>query len=93
MTTTSTSAGWTIGTDVGGTFTDLWLRAPSGGQSWVCKSPTTADVVTGVVNAVRLAADTAGIDVHELCSQVTRFGHGTTVGSMHCSPAAPRQQA
>ncbi|WP_068160241.1 hydantoinase/oxoprolinase family protein [Rhodococcus phenolicus] len=79
MTTTSTSAGWTIGTDVGGTFTDLWLRAPSG-QSWVCKSPTTADVVTGVVNAVRLAADTAGIDVHELCSQVTRFGHGTTVG-------------
>lgn len=79
MTTTSTSAGWTIGTDVGGTFTDLWLRAPSG-QSWVCKSPTTADVVTGVVNAVRLAADTAGIDVHELCSQVTRFGHGTTAG-------------
>ncbi|WP_016693456.1 hydantoinase/oxoprolinase family protein [Rhodococcus rhodochrous] len=79
MTTTSTSAGWTIGTDVGGTFTDLWLRAPSG-QSWVCKSPTTADVVTGVVNAVRLAADTARIDVHELCSQVTRFGHGTTVG-------------
>lgn len=79
MTTTSISAGWTIGTDVGGTFTDLWLRAPSG-QSWVCKSPTTADVVTGVVNAVRLAADTARIDVHELCSQVTRFGHGTTVG-------------
>lgn len=79
MTTTSTSAGWTIGTDVGGTFTDLWLRSPEG-DSWVCKSPTTSDVVTGVVTAVRLAAETVGIDVRELCSQVTRFGHGTTVG-------------
>lgn len=79
MTTTTPDAGWTIGTDVGGTFTDLWVRSPEG-QSWVCKSPTTADVVTGVVNAVRLAADTIEIDVHELCSQVVRFGHGTTVG-------------
>jgi len=77
--TTTTSTGWTIGTDVGGTFTDLWLRSPEG-QSWVCKSPTTADVVTGVVNAVHLAAETVGLDVRDLCSQTTRFGHGTTVG-------------
>ncbi|RBY79855.1 hydantoinase/oxoprolinase family protein [Geodermatophilus sp. TF02-6] len=80
MTTpTSASTGWVIGTDVGGTFTDLWLRSPDG-DSWVCKSPTTADVVTGVVNAVHLAAATVGLGVQELCSQVTRFGHGTTVG-------------
>ncbi|GAA4483895.1 hydantoinase/oxoprolinase family protein [Rhodococcus olei] len=72
-------AGWTIGTDVGGTFTDLWLRSPTG-ESWVCKSPTTLDVVTGVVDALRVAARTVGKDVRELCSQVTRFGHGTTVG-------------
>ncbi|WP_353509351.1 hydantoinase/oxoprolinase family protein [Intrasporangium sp.] len=73
------TAAWSIGTDVGGTFTDLWLRSPDG-QSWVCKSPTTPDVVTGVVNAVHLAAGTVGLDVAQLCSQVTRFGHGTTVG-------------
>lgn len=71
--------GWAIGTDVGGTFTDLWLRSPDG-ESWVCKSPTTSDVVTGVVKAVHMAADTVGIDVNELCAMVTRFGHGTTVG-------------
>ncbi|MDN5796418.1 MAG: hydantoinase/oxoprolinase family protein [Intrasporangium sp.] len=76
---TPATTGWTIGTDVGGTFTDLWLRSQDG-QSWVCKSPTTSDVVTGVVNAVHLAAQTAGLDVADLCSRVTRFGHGTTVG-------------
>lgn len=73
------SSGWSIGTDVGGTFTDLWLRSPSG-RSLVCKSPTTSDVVTGVVNAIHLAAERAEIPVEKLCSQVTRFGHGTTVG-------------
>ncbi len=70
---------WAMGTDVGGTFTDLWLRSSSG-RSLVCKSPTTSDVVTGVVNAIHLAADRVGIPVEELCRQVTRFGHGTTVG-------------
>ncbi len=80
MTSTDVAeVGWAIGTDVGGTFTDVWLRSPEG-ESWVCKSPTTGDVVTGVLNAVRLAAETAGIDVRDLCPQVTRFGHGTTVG-------------
>ncbi|MBU6529591.1 hydantoinase/oxoprolinase family protein [Streptomyces mayonensis] len=79
MTTPSPAPGWTIGTDVGGTFTDLWLRSPDG-ESWVCKSPTTSDVVTGVINAVHLAAETVGLDTRELCSRITRFGHGTTVG-------------
>jgi N-methylhydantoinase A len=74
-----TSEGWSIGTDVGGTFTDLWLRTSSG-RSLVCKSPTTPDVVTGVVNAVHAAADQLGMPVKDMCRQVTRFGHGTTVG-------------
>ncbi|WP_216699093.1 hydantoinase/oxoprolinase family protein [Arthrobacter sp. I3] len=73
------TTGWAIGTDVGGTFTDLWLRAPSG-KSFVCKSPTTADVVTGVINAVHLAAEIAGLSTEDMCRRVSRFGHGTTVG-------------
>ncbi|MEU6523917.1 hydantoinase/oxoprolinase family protein [Streptomyces sp. NPDC046924] len=79
MNTPSPASGWAIGTDVGGTFTDLWLRSPDG-DSWVCKSPTTPDVVTGVIDAVHLAAESVGLDTGELCSRVTRFGHGTTVG-------------
>lgn len=73
------AGGWAIGTDVGGTFTDLWLRSPSG-ESYVCKSPTTADVVTGVIDAVHMAAELTGLSTRELCEQVDRFGHGTTVG-------------
>lgn len=79
MTVTDSAPGWVIGTDVGGTFTDLWLRS-SDGMSMVCKSPTTQDVVTGVVNAVHLAAELTGMSTQELCEKVTRFGHGTTVG-------------
>lgn len=75
----SAAGSWTIGTDVGGTFTDLWLRSPDG-KSYVCKSPTTQDVVTGVIDAVHLAADSVKMTPTELCSQVGRFGHGTTVG-------------
>jgi N-methylhydantoinase A len=74
-----TGEGWSIGTDVGGTFTDLWLST-SEGRSLVCKSPTTADVVTGVVDAVHVAAAQLDLPVEELCRRVTRFGHGTTVG-------------
>ncbi|GAA1633875.1 hydantoinase/oxoprolinase family protein [Georgenia ruanii] len=73
------SLGWAIGTDVGGTFTDLWLRTDDG-RSFVCKSPTTADVVTGVIDALHIAARTAGVSTEELCGKVDRFGHGTTVG-------------
>jgi len=73
------SKGWSIGTDVGGTFTDLWL-VTSDGRSLVCKSPTTSDVVTGVIDALHVAADQLGLPVDEVCRQVTRFGHGTTVG-------------
>ncbi|MFE4754955.1 hydantoinase/oxoprolinase family protein [Streptomyces mirabilis] len=73
------STSWVIGTDVGGTFTDLWLRTPDG-ESLVCKSPTTADVVTGVIDAVHLAASQVGMSTEDMCRRVTRFGHGTTVG-------------
>ncbi|MFC9556080.1 hydantoinase/oxoprolinase family protein [Rhodococcus sp. NPDC056960] len=77
--TADDATGWVIGTDVGGTFTDLWLRAPDG-TSLVCKSPTTSDVVTGVINAVHLAAELAGLPTADMCRRVSHFGHGTTVG-------------
>jgi N-methylhydantoinase A len=68
-----------IGTDVGGTFTDLWVSA-SDGLTRVFKSPTTPDVLGGVLEAMRLAADAYGEDFGRFCQQIDRFGHGTTVG-------------
>ncbi len=71
--------GFFIGTDVGGTFTDLWVAAGDG-QTRVFKSPTTGDVLGGVINAIGLAADAYGLSFEDFCSQIERFGHGTTVG-------------
>lgn len=71
--------GFFIGTDVGGTFTDLWVSADDG-QTRVFKSPTTADVLGGVLDAITLAADSYGLNFEQFCERVERFGHGTTVG-------------
>ena len=68
-----------VGSDVGGTFTDVWVRA-SDGAARVFKSPTTPDIVGGIVAAIQLAADAWGLDVRDFCGRVQRFGHGTTVG-------------
>jgi N-methylhydantoinase A len=71
--------GFFIGTDVGGTFTDLWV-ASSAGEIRVFKSPTTADVLGGVIEAMKLAAASFGLDLEAFCRDIERFGHGTTVG-------------
>ncbi|HEY5082063.1 MAG TPA: hydantoinase/oxoprolinase family protein [Bauldia sp.] len=67
-----------VGSDVGGTFTDLWVA--SGGDFRVFKTPTTADVFTGVLEAVAFAATAFGVSLADFCSGIARFGHGTTVG-------------
>lgn len=68
-----------VGTDVGGTFTDLWV-ADESGRTRVFKTPTTSDVETGVTDAVALAAEGVGLSLAQFCSNIERFGHGTTVG-------------
>ena len=68
-----------LGTDVGGTFTDLWV-ADARGQTRVFKSPTTADVMGGVLDVIRLAARSFDLSFEQFCARIERFGHGTTVG-------------
>lgn len=68
-----------VGSDVGGTFTDLWVRA-SDGRTKMVKAPTTDDVIAGLMEAIALAAAEFDLGTHELCSRIERFGHGTTVG-------------
>jgi N-methylhydantoinase A len=68
-----------VGTDVGGTFTDLWAIAGDGRQT-VVKAPTTPDILTGIRDAIALAAARFGLDVRTFCAAIDRFGHGTTVG-------------
>ncbi|HLH70597.1 MAG TPA: hydantoinase/oxoprolinase family protein [Candidatus Dormibacteraeota bacterium] len=68
-----------LGTDVGGTFTDVWARA-SDGRVRTVKVPTTPDVIGGLIAAVEQAAEAFGLEVGDFCRRVDRFGHGTTVG-------------
>lgn len=71
--------GFFVGTDVGGTFTDLWVCAGDG-RARVFKAPTTKDVLGGVSEAIRIAAESYGLTVGGFCEQIERFGHGTTIG-------------
>ena len=71
--------GFFIGTDVGGTFTDVWVSAGDG-QTRVFKSPTTSDVLSGVLDGLALAAQSYGLSFEQMCAGIERFGHGTTVG-------------
>src|SRR5258706_13316873 len=68
-----------VGTDVGGTFTDLWVRSDDG-RTKIVKAPTTPDVITGILDAIGLASAALGLQVEEFCAAIERFGHGTTVG-------------
>jgi N-methylhydantoinase A len=68
-----------VGTDVGGTFTDLWLLA-SDGRTGVFKSSTTSDIITGILDALGLAAEAFDMSMTEFCASIERFGHGSTVG-------------
>ncbi|MGH9089569.1 MAG: hydantoinase/oxoprolinase family protein [Acidimicrobiales bacterium] len=68
-----------VGSDVGGTFTDLWVRGTDGRQV-VAKVPTTPDVVSGLLDGLRRCAEQLQLSTEELCQRVRRFGHGTTIG-------------
>src|SRR5690606_13969938 len=68
-----------VGTDVGGTFTDLWVVSDAG-RSEVVKTPTTPDIIGGIIDAFAIAADRFGVTVAEFSAGRERIGHGTTAG-------------
>lgn len=70
-----------VGTDVGGTFTDLVVLR-DGRPPRLFKSPTTPeDRSEGVVNALELAAASYGMGLAEFCASVEYFAHGTTAAT------------
>lgn len=74
---TSASQGFSIGIDVGGTFTDL--ACGDGKSLWRAKSPTDPqNFGRGVLGACQLVADQIGMDLRTFLSKVERFGLGTT---------------
>jgi N-methylhydantoinase A len=73
--------GYFIGTDIGGTFTDLVMLSETG-EVTIVKSPTTPHNRTqGVLNALGAAAARQGIDPEALIKQLQYFAHGTTAAN------------
>ncbi|MBW2494964.1 MAG: hydantoinase/oxoprolinase family protein [Deltaproteobacteria bacterium] len=54
-----------IGVDVGGTNTDAVVMGPQGVAGWK-KTPTTSDVQSGIVTAIKAALETAGAAPHDI---------------------------
>jgi N-methylhydantoinase A len=70
-----------IGIDVGGTFTDL-VAVDDFGQATLAKVPSTPDDPSiGVLDGLKLLADTLGLDLAALLMQTERIVHGTTVAT------------
>lgn len=69
---------WTIGVDVGGTFTDFYVLDSSTQRVLVHKRPSTPDDPSRAILAgLTEMGDAFGIDV----ASVSRFAHGTTVAT------------
>ncbi len=73
--------GYRIGTDIGGTFTDLSI-ARNGELVGRFKAPTTPKKLSeGIISCVQLAADSLNITLESLLSDTEVFVHGSTVAT------------
>ena len=73
--------GYFIGTDIGGTFTDLVMLSDAG-EVTIVKSPTTpANRTQGVLDALDAAAERLGVTPQMLIRDLKYFAHGTTAAT------------
>ncbi len=70
--------GFYVGIDVGGTFTDVCM-ANQAGEVRIFKCQSTPDVATGVLEGLRIAAESEGLELSAFLGQIERFGHGSTI--------------
>lgn len=72
---------YTIGIDVGGTFTDLFAVGPNQTAAFAKSLSTPADQSVGVMTGLAELAQKVGLDRSELLAKTTRLVHGTTVAT------------
>lgn len=73
------AAGFVIGVDIGGTFTDACAVSIANGEAFIGKARSTPDdLIGGLLDALDLAAEQAGVAADELLGMAVKFAHGTT---------------
>ena len=70
-----------IGIDVGGTFTDLAAVDETGRVVIAKTASTPGDQSEGLIDGLRLLAETLGLDLATLLARTERIVHGTTVAT------------
>jgi N-methylhydantoinase A len=70
---------YTIGVDVGGTFTDLFLGSSDGNVRTAKTLSTPEDPSAGVLNGLRRLAEAEGSDLAAFAAEIRTIVHGTTV--------------
>jgi N-methylhydantoinase A len=72
---------FTIGIDVGGTFTDIVVTAPDGASTTAKAVTTPADQSDGALEGIARVARVLGLSPAALLAQTSRIVHGTTVAT------------
>lgn len=72
---------YSIGIDVGGTFTDIVVAAADGTTTFAKAATTPADQSDAVLEGIRLAAEAIGLSTAVLLRNTERIVHGTTVAT------------
>ncbi|MBI2963855.1 MAG: hydantoinase/oxoprolinase family protein, partial [Deltaproteobacteria bacterium] len=75
----SAATGASVDVDIGGTFTDCFVRLPDGRMA-LCKTPTTGyRLAVGFMRALKAASAELGLDVERLLSLTETIRYSTTV--------------
>jgi N-methylhydantoinase A len=74
-------AGFLVGVDIGGTFTDCVVLDRDGRISATKAPSTPANFADGMLAALRAAAEARGLPLRSFCRAIDVLTHGTTVGT------------
>ena len=70
-----------VGVDIGGTFTDCVVLDRKGGITATKAASTPANFATGMLDAMRVAAERLRLPFDAFCERIAVLTHGTTVGT------------
>ncbi|HEX2650197.1 MAG TPA: hydantoinase/oxoprolinase family protein [Burkholderiales bacterium] len=74
-------AGFLVGVDIGGTFTDCVALGPEGSITATKAPSTPGNFAEGMLAALRIAGERRGLSFGTFCRRIEVLTHGTTVGT------------